>query len=246
MANEISSAQRKKAEELIYAVLDKVDTTKTNSNYYRDIFSKMTNDQFYKFWQRRVPIRFHFEIFKIEPKMEQIVDAFKFLNVPLIEKINLPHIYVDPKTGTPVQSKPCMVIYIHIKRMKQMLAAKSHIAVNSDKRDMKTGLLSGGDKAAKNTDREFEALAAYGLEYNMDEFSRMRADSLNAGAQADQAIVNKGYLSEKDFVVAKDDSLAKNMLNVYLMAANIHTNLIDEQYMTPLTAKNKQRAIERL
>lgn len=246
MAKEVTPSQRKQIEELVYSVLDKVDPSKTNSNYYREIFAKMNNSQFYKFWERRIPIRFHYEVFKIEPKMYDIVDAFKILQKPLIEKVNLPHIYVNPKTGKPVQSQPCMVIYIHIKRMKQMLASKSHIAANAEKRDMKTGILSSEDKGAKNTDREFEALAAYGLDYTMDEFSRMRADSLKAGTEANNVIADKGFLSDNDYSVERDDSLSKNMLNVYLIAANIHSNLIDEEYMTPLTAKNKQRAVERV
>lgn len=246
MANTVTKSQREQVENLVYSVLDKIDTTKTNSDYYRNIFSQMDNEQFYKFWERRLPIRFHYEIFKIEPKMDQIVDAFKILKKPLIERVNLPHIYVNPDTGKPVQSQPCMVIYIHIKRMKQMLAAKTHVSVATDKRDMKTGLLTSEDKAAKNTDREFEALAAYGLDYNIDEFSRMRADSLKAATEADAIITDKGTLSDKDFTVAKDDDLAKNMLNVYLIAANIHSNLIDSNYMTPLTAKNKSRAVERV
>lgn len=246
MANIVTKSQREQVENLVYSVLDKIDTTKTNSDYYRNIFSQMDDEQFYKFWERRLPIRFHYEIFKIEPKMDQIVDAFKILKKPLIERVNLPHIYVNPDTGKSVQSQPCMVIYIHIKRMKQMLAAKTHVSVATDKRDMKTGLLTSEDKAAKNTDREFEALAAYGLDYNIDEFSRMRADSLKAATEADAIITDKGTLSDKDFTVAKDDDLAKNMLNVYLIAANIHSNLIDSNYMTPLTAKNKSRAVERV
>lgn len=246
MAKEVTKSQREQVENLVYSVLDKIDPSKTNSDYYRNIFSQMDNQEFYKFWERRLPIRFHYEIFKIEPKMADIVDAFKILKKPLIERVNLPHIYVNPDTGKPVQSQPCMVIYIHIKRMKQMLAAKTHVSVATDKRDMKTGLLTSEDKAAKNTDREFEALAAYGLDYNIDEFSRMRADSLRAGAEADAIITDKGTLSDKDFTVAKDDDLAKNMLNVYLLAANIYSNLIDSQYMTPLTAKNKSRAVERI
>lgn len=246
MAKTCTDKQRSEIENLVYRILDTIDPSKTNSNYYRDIFNQMNNDQFYKFWERRIPIRFHYQVFKIEPKMDAIVDAFKILNKPLIEQVNMPSVYVNPTTGQPVKSQPCMVVYIHIKRMKQMLAAKSHIAVNSEKRDMKTGILSGEDKAAKNTDREFEALAAYGLDYNMEEFSRMRADSLEAAAEAEKQITTKGYVSDKDFTVAKNDNLAKNMLNVYMIAANIHSNLIDEEYMTPLTAKNKSRAIERI
>ena len=35
------------------------------------------------------------------------------------------------------------------------------------------------------------------------------------------------------------------MLNTYLLGANIYSNLIDIDYMTPLTAKNKARKVER-
>lgn len=84
-----------------------------------------------------------------------------------------------------------------------------------------------------------------GLEYTMDEFSRPRADSLKAVSQMNNAIAAKGYVSEKDILVEKDDSLAKNMLNVYLIGANIHSNLVDEDYMTPYTIRNKKQAIER-
>jgi hypothetical protein len=245
MADKVDKKKREEAEALLYKVLDTVDPSKTNSDYYRAILSKMTDEQFYKFFERRLPIRFHYEPFKIEPTMPQIYDAFKIINKSLIEKVNFPHIYKN-KDGVPVQSQPCLVMYIHIKRMKQMVAKKSHVALNTEKRDMRTGLLSGADKGAKETDREFEALAAYGLEYTMDEFSRPRADSLRSAAEMNNIILDKGSVSEKDFTVETDDSLAKNMLNVYLLAANIHSNLVDTNYMTPYTARNKQQQIERL
>src|SRR5574344_1372628 len=153
MAKELlDDKKRKSAEELIYKTMDTIDPSHTNSDYYRGIFSSMSNNEFYHFFERRLPLRFHYEIFKIEPKMYQIVDAFKVLNKPLLEKVNLPHVYRNSK-GIPVQSQECLVIYIHIKRMKQMLSAKTHIAVNASKRDMKTGLLTGEDKGAKQTDR---------------------------------------------------------------------------------------------
>lgn len=245
MADLISSAKRKEIEDLVYQVYDEVDHTHTNSDYYRNLFSSMTDNEFYNFLKRRLPFRFHQEAFKIEPTMTDAVNAFKVLNKPLIEKVNLRHVYTN-KDDIPVQSQECLVIYIHLKRMKQILTGKTHIAINTDKRDMKTGLLTGHDKGGKETDREFESLAAFGLEYTMDEFARPRADALRAGAAMSNIIMDKGFVSDKDFTVDKDDSLAKNMLNVYLIGANIHSNLVDVDYMTPHTAKNKQRQIERL
>ena len=238
----ITKEQREQAEQLIYSVLDSIDPSKTNSDYYRNIFSSMDDDQFYQFFKtRRLPIRFHYEIFKIEPTMDQVYDAFSKLTngAKLIEKVNMTHVYRNSK-GVPVKSKDCLVIYLHIKRMKQIVTDKTHVALNVEKRDMKTGLLSGHDKGARESDREFEALAAFGLDYNMDEFARPRADSLKAAAEMNSVILSKGTVSDKDITVAKSDNLAKNMVNVYLIGAGIHSNLIDTDYMTPYTARNKQ------
>ena len=236
--------KRQQAEELIYKVFDTVDPSKTNSDYYRKIFSSMSDDEFEKFCKRRLPFRFHEEVFKIEPKMYDIFDAFKVLDKPLLEKIKLPYVYTN-KDGVPVESKEALVIYIHLKRMKQMLTKKNNTAIDIDKRDMKTGLLVGEDKGGKETDREFESLATMGLEYTMDEFARPKADAMAAMSQMSNTILAKGFVSDKDIDVTRDDSIGKNLLNTYLIGAHIHSNLVDINYMTPLTAKNKQARIDR-
>lgn len=245
MADLITNEQRFQCEKLIYDVMDKLDSTHTNSDYYRQIFAKMSNNDFYHFFERRLPIRFHFEVFKVEPKMEDIMAAFNILGKPLLEKVNMPHVYRNSE-GVPVKSKECMVIYLHIKRMQQIVAKKSHVALNIEKRDPKTGMLTSEDKGAKETDREFEALASFGLEYTMDELSRVRADSMQAATEMNSIISAKGFISDKDFTVGKADSIAKNTLNVYLIGSNIHSNIIDINYMTPHTAANRNKKVERV
>ena len=236
--------QRQEAETLIYKVMDAADKTKTNSDYYRKLFATMSDEDFLNFCKRRLPFRFHQEIFKVEPKMYDIVDAFKILNKPLLEKVKLPYVYIN-KDGEPVETQECLVIYIHLKRMKQMLTKKNSTAINIEKRDMKTGLLTGKDKGGKETDREFESLAVMGLEYTMDEFARPKADAMAAMTQMSNIIMSQGFVSEKELDIAKDDSLGKNLLNAYLIGAHIHSNLVDVDYMTPHIARNKQNKIER-
>lgn len=231
--------QRQEAEELIYKIFDTVDDTHTNSDYYKKIFSNMSDEDFTEFCKRRLPFRFHTQVFKIEPKMYDIIDAFKILNKPLLEKVKLPYVY--EKDGIPIETQECVVVYIHLKRMKQMLTKKNHNSINTDKRDQKTGLLVGDDKGGKETDREFESLATMGLDYTMDEFARPKADSLEAMAQMSNAILTKGYVEDSDITVANNDSIGKNLFNCYLIGAHIHSNLIDVDYMTPLTAKNKKK-----
>lgn len=228
--------KRQQAEELIYKVMDAADVTGTNSDYYKKLFANMSDDDFMEFCKRRLPFRFHNQVFKVEPKMYEIVEAFKVLNKPLLERVKLPYVYKNAK-GEPIESQECMVIYIHLKRMKQMLTKKNHMSMNIEKRDMKTGLLTSDDKGGKETDREFESLATMGLEYTMDEFARPKADAMDAMSQMSNEILTKGYVSSEDIVVKRNDSLGKNLLNAYLIGAHIHSNLIDTDYITPLTAK---------
>ena len=243
--NNFDHKKRLEIEQLVYTIFDKVDPTHTNTDYYQKFFSKMSDQDFYKFISRRLPFRFHQEAFKVEPKMPDIIDAFKILNKPLIEKLNMPHVYINAD-GIPVKSQDCLVIYIHLKRMKQMLSKKNNVAMDTDQRDMRTGLLQKQSKGGKETDREFEALASYGLDYTMDEFRTVKADAMRASAEMMSTILDKGSVSEKDYNVSIEDSLARNMLNVYLIGANIHSNLIDANYYTPHTLDNRKRKIDRV
>lgn len=241
----ITKQQREQAEKLIYDVFDKLDKTGANTEYYKNIFNQMTDDQFFNFFKRRLPLRYHVEVFKNEPSMSDIFEAFDVMKKPLLEKVKMPHLYKNSE-GEPIESKECLVIYVHLKRMKQMLSKKTTVAIDIDKRDMKTGRLLGDNKGGQESDREFEALAIMGLENTMDELARPKADSMRVKSQMYSTIMNKGFVSDKDLTLDKDDSMSKNLLNVYLIGANIHSNLIDEDYLTPLTLKNKQRNIDRI
>ena len=78
-----------------------------------------------------------------------------------------------------------------------------------------------------------------GLDWTMDEFARPKADAISATTQMSNTILANGFVSDKDLQIPSDDSLGKNMLNNYLLGAHIASNLIDIDYMTPYTAKNK-------
>ena len=199
----------------------------------------MSDKDFEEFCKRRLPFRFHTKAFAVEPKMYEIIDAFKVLDKPLLEKVKLPYVY--EKDGVPIETQECAVLYIHLKRMKQMLTKKNHTSINTEKRDMKTGLLTSDDKGGKETDREFESLATMGLDYTMDEFARPKADAMGAMAQMSSEILAKGYVSDEDITVENNDSLGKNLMNAYLIGAHLHSNLIDQDYYTPYTLKKQKR-----
>ena len=131
-----------------------------------------------------------------------------------MERVKLPYLAKD-KNGNPIESQECIVGYMNIKRLKQMMAKKTNTAIEITKRDMKTGRLLGEDKGGIESDKEFEGAMALGLENTTIEFSRVKAAAMKAKAEAYNQINVKGEVSFDDIDPEKTDSLSKNTLNVY-------------------------------
>lgn len=240
----ISPEKRKQCEELIYKTFSAIDPTGANTEYYQKLFSNMSDAQFTKLISGRLPFRYHVSPFNNEPKMPDIINAFKVLDKPLLEKVALPYLAKD-NNGKAVQSKECLVGYMNIKRLKQMLTKKNNTALEIANRDMKSGRLLGHDKGGLESNKEFEGALALGLENTTAEYARIKAAAMKAKAETYNTINTKGEVSFKDIDTDKTDSIAKNTMNVYLIGANLHSNLIDEDYYTPLSLERKKKRIER-
>lgn len=241
------AVEKKKIEEakkLIYDFFDILDKSGTNTKYYKELFANMSDTQFVTLMKRKYPIKFQLRQSVTEPTMADIVDACKFTGVPLLEKISLPYLYTN-KEGKAVSTAECLVGYQHIKKVQQIVTKKSKWGLSTENRDMKTGRLIGADKGTAMSDREFEGLATLGLDYTTYEFSKPRADYMKAKASMNAAINTKGYATIDDVPNDIDDSLSRNMVDVYLTSAMFATNLVNQDGYTPYTLAMKRKKIER-
>jgi hypothetical protein len=238
--------QRLECERLIYKIMSILDPSERNTEFWMEEFSNMTDAQFTKFISKHYPLYFQTGAFK-EPSMKQISDCLDLINVPLLESVYLPYKYKNPNTGRPIKSKPCLVLYIHMKRMKQLLTKKNSSSIEANTRDMKTGLLTGVDKNGKESDREFESLAVSGLMKTAEELSRPRADSMDDKDIMNATIKNLGQVTLQELPEDISDSLSKNLLNTYLIGAQLYSNIVSkDDYMLPYTAKDKEKKIQRV
>jgi hypothetical protein len=241
----IDSKKRKEIENLIYNVIDELDHTKANSDYYKKLFASMNNEQFYKYIAKKYPYKFHTRPFEIEPSMDDAAKAANVLGIPLIEKVSLPYLYIN-KDGEPVSTLECLVGPIHHKKVQQFITKKNAMSLEISMRDMKTGLLVNYDKNGKTSDREMECLAAMGLTKTMTELSRFRADAMNSKNMAYNTINTLGKMSLEDAPLNIDDSLAKNLMNTYLIGSHLNSNLINHDYYLPRTLRDKKKVITRI
>ena len=236
--------QRLKAEKLIYQVYDCLDPSHKNTEFWKNEFAHMNYDQFKKYISKNFPFYYQTGAFE-EPSMDQICKALDIIKVPLLESVYLPYKYKN-KDGEPMKTKPCLVVYIHEKRMKQLLTKKNGMSIDTKSRDMRTGLLTGIDKNGKESDHEFESLALSGLYSTMKELSRPRADSMNDKSVMNNTIKTLGMVKLSDLPEDLDDSLSKNLLSTYYLGAQLYTTLVNEEYMLPYTYRNKHKKISRI
>ena len=240
----ITSKQRSDCELFLITFMDKLDKTGTNSDFLKENFARMSDAQFEKWLKKKYPLQLQHRAFEIEPKFKDYKDAANVIGINLMEKVALPYLYKN-KDGEPILSKPALIIYIHLKKLQQIITKKNKVSTNIDDRDMKTGRLNTHDKGAQTSDREIECLAISGLYNTMEEFTTIKADAMDAKSQAYAQITATGTLSRDDYTVSKQDSLAKNLINSYLLAAHLETNLVNEQGYTPYTLKEESRRTAR-
>ena len=239
---------RQKVEARIYKVMDKLDHTGQNTEYYKKKFGSMNDKQFYNFFKQDFPLQFPTKVFEIDPKIEDIIDALEsILKVPVTEEITLPFLYTN-RDGKPVKSKKVLIVYLPLKRMKQMVQKKTGYSVNIAKRDYRTGLLIDTDKNGNSTDREFESLVIYGLNKTLRELSSFRADAMDAKSKFYAEINAKGMVSQTEVELEKEDSIARNLISSYLLGCHLNSNLINTDCYLPRTLKRKnagQRGLSR-
>lgn len=139
------NARRKKIEKMINDVFNALDNSGTNAKKYKNMLSKLSDDQFDNFMKKFAKDdrqNFYLEIipFEQEPKLQDIKKAADIINVPLEEHVYMP--FVNGDKENPVKSPyPVPVGYLHLKRLQQMLSKKNTSSIEIDQRNQKTGYI---------------------------------------------------------------------------------------------------------
>jgi len=226
----IDKAKRKKMEDLIYQVFDDLDSSKTNSNKYRDIFGKMSDQQFDTFFKQFLATEDEYLVLDVvdyerDLKIEDVEKAAKRLGVPLFEKVALP--FVNKNTDNPVLTKfEVPVGFIHVKRMQQILSKKNTTSTEVSSRSALTGQVVGRDKNARDSDSENFALVTIDATDTLREFMGPRADDMVMKNEMYSSIAQKGFVSLNTLTNDVDNKVTLNAVDVHLIGMGIKSDLI--------------------
>lgn len=226
----LTKQKRKDMETLVYNTFNALDPSKTNTNKYKAMFSKMSDAQFDSYFKSIFNDENMFLVldvvdFEHALTIENVVAASKVLNIPLTEKVAMP--FVNHDKENPVVTKSEVIVgYLHLKRMQQMLSKKNTTSTEIGIRSALTGQVTGHDKNGRISDAETACLSTIGAEYALKEFMGPRSDDKHMKAQMYSDISTKGYCSFEDLASRPENKTSLMTTDTYLIGMGIKSDLI--------------------
>lgn len=211
---------------------DLLDPSGTNSKLFKDKWGKLSDKEFEKqmteFFNNPDRKGFYLEIeeFERDLNLQNVFKAGEELNIPLFEHVALPHINGSTEEDVVVTPEPVPVGYIHAKRLQQTALKKNTGSIHTDSRSAISGLVTGDDKNAINSNVETYALTATNSKYALKELLGPRADSMIAKNEMYANIQRDGYCSLDDLTQTQDKPTL-NSIEAYFELMMLQTNLVN-------------------
>lgn len=243
----LTPAEIKECKRLIYGTFDKLDPTGINTKLYKDELEKMNNAEFEKYFKAfcsdpDVNFKWRIQPYKNDMQMENIIEAAKFLNVPLFEYVYMPFVQSAEGTNDIYKTmQPVAVGYLHDKRLQQILSKKNSMSIHTENRSATTGQVTGHDKNSRVSDMENIALTTLNSPELLNEFLSAKADDMYMKTEMLKQIKNDGYVDLSQIRSTPKNKVAINTLDVYFTSLGIKTNLITDGLLLTRTLNNQNK-----
>ena len=235
--------KREEMETLIYNFFSAFDKTETNTKHYQDMFSKMSDTQFDKWFKDffdnpKAYLVLNICDYENTIQLDDIEDAAKVLNIPLFETVYMPYVTMDKKKtiATPI---PVPVGYLNIKRTQQTISKKNGLSTSIDTRSALTAQVTGADKNGRESDLENTMLASLGMVNTMRELNGPRADDMSMKNQMLHDIALNGYVKLEDLDDDVENKTTLNTVNVFLLGMGLDSDLVTRGLMLPVSLKDE-------
>lgn len=185
---------RKGAEDYIITWVDKLLPNGGNGKMYRELFDKMSDENFTKWMEdlraKRTYVRLVVPIL-MDAKLsfEHLYKMSKELGIELYQRVWL----TDPKTGaTTLTPRKYLVCPVMIRRQQQLRIKKSSNPLDNDHVDELTNQPTGDSKGSSLTFPELQIMYAKGLIYSALEFVKGRGGDEDAFNTMNRQIIQTG------------------------------------------------------
>ena len=221
------NAKRKKVEDLIYSIMDKLDPSGFNTQRRKEEFSKMSDKEFHHYMEllrdNKTKIPIEAPNMKVVLKQRNLIKAAESLGIELFERVKI----WDPSTQryylTPFKY---MIVELPIRRVKQYLMSKISVPESDKVVNPLSGQVTKPDKGSAISNVEAQTYDSKNLLKNLDELWTVRGGNLEAYGAFKASLENTGScrLSELDFTTGVRSVV---MGQVLLESMHLENNLAE-------------------
>lgn len=130
-------------------------------------------------------------------------------------------------------------MYIHIKRMQQILSKKNTTSTDISKRSALTGQVVDKDKNARISDQETFSLITINATDSLRELLGGRADDTVMKTEMYSEISKKGYVSIDELTDNPNNKTTLNTVDVHLLGMGIKSDLVTKTLALNKTLQEK-------
>lgn len=220
-------SNRTETENFILTYIGKLLPGDSNTNNYRDLFSKMSDTEFTTYIEDLAAERKY--LILIAPNfsehnlsIERNLDTAKELGHEFFQRIWIEGRGDIPTHLTPV---PYMVVDLPMRRASQLLIKKISVPDDNKTIDSLTGQPTGASKGAKISYTELQVCAAMGLESSMVELMKYRGGDVKGFNAMNSMISKYGSANLKTLSNYASGVESTNTLKTFLTAMHLKSTL---------------------
>lgn len=188
--------KRKAAQEKILSVVNSMDPSGTNNEFYTKLFDSLNDKQFNEFMIR---LRDHKDILPFYAanmvthiKVADLVKVAKKTGVKLFERLRLYDPVTDSFYYTPREQ---LVVQLPVRKMSQFVEHKLSVAEGDSEIDTLSGQVCKPDQAGSISQIEVQTLYARGLNKTISELTKFRGGDVSAFADFKRDLEEQGTTS---------------------------------------------------
>jgi hypothetical protein len=222
----------------MYEIYNLLDPSGQNTKLLKEKYDSMSNADFFNYHYKIgesdiLNYRYYLQPYDNQrataPAVKHAEKALDALGEPLFERITLPHVYKDPKTGKAILSKEkFMVGPLPQNILQQQIFSEAKATMDEEEVDPITGAVKGSSKGGRLSNTNIANMMVRKTEKTVEELLRFRSDNPEARREIFNQIVTTGVATMNDKEIIPEGQLTKNYINEITLGMHLKTNLVDD------------------
>lgn len=211
--------KRKKAQERILAAMKDFDPTGTNTKFYEDLFSKLSDKEFDDYMKRirdkQDVLAYYAPNMKTKTDVNDLIKLSHKYGVELFERIRM----YDPLAETYyLTPHKFLVLQVPVRRFSQFIDHKLSVAEGDSRIDMLSGQVVKPDQAGTISQIEVQTLFSRGLTKTIRELIKFRGGDVVAFGEFKRELEEQGSSS----IDVETGSVARSAVTMDVLFSGMH------------------------